>query len=87
MIRLALTDEIEPLAFDIRKVIARRAAFELRPGTIVNLGFGIADGVANISAEENLFEQITFTLEQGIVGVPLLMPLTSSISITAEGWT
>ncbi len=60
--------EIEPLDFNIRKVVARRASLELRPGTIVNLGFGIADGVANISAEEELNEKIVFTIEQGLIG-------------------
>lgn len=66
-IRVPLT-QIEPLAFDVRKVVARRAAMELRPGLMVNLGFGIADGVANIAAEEDLLSEITFSVEQGIVG-------------------
>ncbi|HKJ68356.1 MAG TPA: CoA-transferase [bacterium] len=61
-------EEIRPLEFDIRKIVARRAARELKPDAVVNLGFGIADGVANIAAEENLIEQIVFTIEQGIIG-------------------
>ena len=60
--------EIESLDFDIRKIVARRAAMELKPGAIVNLGFGIADGVANITAEEHLSEKIVFTIEQGLIG-------------------
>ena len=60
--------QIEPLAFDIRKVVARRAAIELRPGLMVNLGFGIPDGVANVAAEEELLRELTFSVEQGIVG-------------------
>lgn len=60
--------QIEPPAFDVRKVVARRAAMELRPGLMVNLGFGIADGVANIAAEEDLISSLTFSVEQGIVG-------------------
>ncbi|MDZ7373481.1 MAG: acyl CoA:acetate/3-ketoacid CoA transferase [candidate division KSB1 bacterium] len=59
---------IEPLEFGVRKFVARRAAFELRPGAVVNLGFGIADGVANVAAEEGLIPSLTFTIEQGIVG-------------------
>lgn len=61
-------EAIQPLDFDIRKLVARRAALELKPDSVVNLGFGIADGVANIAAEEALIDDIVFTIEQGIVG-------------------
>jgi propionate CoA-transferase len=60
--------ELPGLEFDPRKWIARRAALELRPGAVVNLGYGIADGVANIAAEEGIFEKIVFCIEQGLVG-------------------
>ncbi len=62
------TDDITPLDFNARKIIARRAAMELSPGAVVNLGFGLSDGVANIAAEEGLSEKIIFSVEQGIVG-------------------
>lgn len=61
-------DAIQPLEFDIRKIVARRAALELTAGSVVNLGFGIADGVANIAAEEGLIDDVVFTIEQGLVG-------------------
>jgi propionate CoA-transferase len=61
-------DKIDSLPFNIRKIVARRAAMELKSGAIVNLGFGIADGVANIAAEEGLSDKITLTVEQGIFG-------------------
>ena len=55
-----------------RRLIARRAAAELRDGDIVNLGYGMADGVAQILAEEGLETRVTFTVEQGHVGgVPM----------------
>lgn len=52
----------------VRKLIARRCIAELRPGQVVNLGTGIANGIAPVAAEYGLLDQITLTNEQGIVG-------------------
>jgi propionate CoA-transferase len=61
-------DSITPLEFGLRKFVARRAAMELRPGAVVNLGIGIADGVANVAAEEGIIDDFTFSIEMGVVG-------------------
>ena len=61
-------ETLPPLEEGVRKWIARRAALELEAGAIVNLGYGIADGVANIAAEEEVLDSITFCIEQGLIG-------------------
>jgi propionate CoA-transferase len=62
----------EPEALNLDKVIARRAAMELREDDAVNLGFGISALVPKILIEEGWPEGVTWTIEQGAVGgVPL----------------
>jgi acyl CoA:acetate/3-ketoacid CoA transferase len=56
------------VAWDVQKVIARRAALELRHGEAVNLGFGISALVPYILLEEGLHGAVTWVIEQGAVG-------------------
>lgn len=60
------TTEVTPL--DLRKVIARRAAFELPIGGVINLGIGMPEGVSCVAAEEGLLQHLTLTAEPGIIG-------------------
>ncbi|WP_137154206.1 CoA-transferase [Rhizobium sp. FKL33] len=63
----------ELAAHGVEKVIARRAALELKSGMTANLGFGISAQVPRILLEEGHPEAVTWAIEQGAVGG---MPLT-----------
>ena len=59
---------VPPLPLDERKIIARRAAFELPPNGIVNLGVGVPEGVASVANEEKVLQYITLSVELGAIG-------------------
>jgi propionate CoA-transferase len=61
-------DDIQPLPFSARKVIARRAAMELYPGAVCNLGVGVSTGIAVVAAEEDILDDVVLTNEQGLYG-------------------
>lgn len=60
-------DQIKPMNFDIRKIIARRAAMELVPNAITNLGIGMPEGVSIVANEEGV-KGVVLTTEAGTIG-------------------
>jgi len=59
---------IQPMDLNARKIIARRAAFELKANSVVNLGIGMPEGIATIANEEKILDYITLTAEPGVIG-------------------
>jgi propionate CoA-transferase len=55
-------------AIDERKITARRAAFELPPNGIINLGVGMPEGVAAVANEERILNLLTLSVESGLIG-------------------
>ena len=63
---------LDPLVLDEKKVIARRAALELAPNSVISLGIGLPDCVGTVAGEEKVQDLITLTVDPGVIGgVPM----------------
>ena len=61
-------DALQPKVLDAKKIIGRRAAFELKKNCAVNLGIGVPEWVSAVAAEEGVADEMTLTVECGPIG-------------------
>lgn len=72
LVKRDVSYESEELSLEgIKRLVARRAALELKKGAYVNLGYGMSDGIPIVARQEGITDLLVFMIEQGaIAGIP-----------------
>ena len=78
------TEKIPVMPLNARKIIARRAALELKANSIINLGIGMPEGIAQVASEEKIIDYITLTTEPGVIGGIPMSGLNFGAAINAQ---
>jgi propionate CoA-transferase len=71
----SISNSVEPMENNERKIICARACSEIPENAIVNLGIGMPEGIAQVAAEKKLLSKFILTVESGPIG-----------GIPAGGW-
>lgn len=74
---------IAPMKPSIRKICAMRAAQEVKPNDVINLGIGMPQGVASAAAEKGVAD-LMFSTESGVLGGIPLTGLDMGAAINPE---
>lgn len=62
------SDLLKGMETGARKFICRRAAIEIKPGDVVNLGIGMPEGISSVENENGRAGRYILTLEAGPIG-------------------
>ena len=74
----------DPLPMSVRKICCRRAFLELKPGMLINLGVGMPSLVGSVVEEEGATEDLTMTIECGVIGGSPLGKMDFGASVNPE---
>lgn len=66
--RVLLNESGENQQLSAKNIISRRAAMELTPHAVINLGIGVPEGIGLVAEQENIREWLTLSIESGPVG-------------------